>query len=212
MDSYCTRIVIADDHHLFADGVEQILNSVEGYKIVGKAENGKALIQLLNGTPADLVLLDINMPLLDGMEATIEIRKRLPSIRILFLSMYYNPRIMAFARQHGIDGFLLKSTTAAELKLAIADILAGNTRYVNPPATAAPENAAAADEFQQKFKLSPRELEVIRLIRYGKTTKEIADLLSLSNFTVETHRKNIFRKLEIKNMAELVAFATSLDL
>jgi DNA-binding NarL/FixJ family response regulator len=212
MDITSTKIIIADDHQLFADGVEQILNSVGHYEVVGKAANGKVLMQLLNSSPVDLILLDINMPLMDGMAAALEIKRRLPAVKILFLSMYFNSKILSFARQNHINGFLLKSTTASELKEAIADILSGNDRYSDVQENSPAQNILPEDEFQQKFKLSPREIEVIRLIRNGRTTKEIADVLCLSFFTVETHRKNIFRKLEIKNMAELVAFATEKNL
>jgi DNA-binding NarL/FixJ family response regulator len=212
MDLPCIKIIIADDHHLFADGVEQILNSVENYQVVGKADNGKMLMTLLNGAQVDLILLDINMPQMDGMASAIEIKRRLPAMKILFLSMYSNATIVAFARRNNINGFLLKSTTAAELKEAIADILAGRNRYMNLSPEMPPDNAGGADEFGQKSKLSPREIDVIRLIRKGRTTKEIAETLVLSIFTIETHRKNIFRKLDIKNVAELVAFASRLDL
>jgi DNA-binding NarL/FixJ family response regulator len=206
------KIVIADDHQLFADGVEQILSSVAHYQIIGKAANGKALIQLLNNLRPNLILMDINMPLMDGMESAIETRKRVPDVKIVFLSMYYNAQIVAFSKKNNINGFILKNMTASELKDTIANILLGQTIYASHPIATSSNPAVESGSVIQKSTLSTREIEIIQYIKAGKTTKQIAEALNLSIFTIETHRKNIFRKLGIKNMAELVATVTQLNI
>lgn len=207
------KIIIADDHHLFADGVAQILASVEHYRVVGKAENGRMLMQLLNSVQPHLVLLDINMPHMDGMESAIEIRRKVPDVKVIFVSVYSSPKMVAFAKRNHIEGFLLKNSTTEELKAAIEEVLKGNivyaTGHVDKQEDRRPDDQ---DEFQQKLKLSPREIEIIQLIKEGKSSKIIADQLNLSLFTVETHRKNIFRKLDIRNMAELSSIASRLKL
>jgi len=156
----------------------------------------------------DLLLLDINMPYMDGMEAALAIRKRLPNIIIVFITMYYKPEIIAFAKQHHINGFITKTVMASELRSALRKILNGEKVFIIPEQFQKPESSMPEDEFICQFKLSPREIEVIQWIEKGITTKEIALKLGLRYLTVETHRKNIFRKLKVKNAAELVAFST----
>lgn len=210
MNNAEVKIVIADDHQLFADGLEQILTGIEGYKVIDKVTNGKLLLQLMNRTVPDLILLDINMPYMDGLEAAAELKKRTPSIKIIFLSMYYDGKIIVFAKQNKINGFIIKNTTASELKDAIAKVLNGNDTFLIPENNLPSQPMTEDEEFTRKLKLSPREIEIIQLIKSGKTTKEIAEKLYLSTFTIETHRKNIFRKLDVKNSAELSAFAINL--
>lgn len=212
MSNLQVKIVIADDHQLFADGLEQILTGIEGYHVIEKVTNGKLLLQLMNRTVPDLILLDINMPYMDGLEAAAELKKRTPSLKIIFLSMYYDTKIINFAKENKINGFIIKNTTAPELKEAIAEVLKGNEKYVTPESNLPLQPMTEFEEFTRKLKLSPREVEIIQLVKLGKTTKEIADKLFLSVFTIETHRKNIYRKLGVKNSAELSAFAVSLPI
>jgi len=204
------RVIIAEDHHIFADGIEQIVSSMPGYEVVAKVGNGKLLMQTLNSISADLLLLDINMPYMDGLEAAKAVRLRMPTIKIVFISMYYDSGMTSFARQHGIQGFISKSIMAPDLKNALQEVMGGGTSYIMPETPRA-EFAGPQDELSRKFSLSARELEVVGLIREGNSTKQISDILHLSAFTVETHRKNIYRKLQVKNMAELVALTTRYD-
>lgn len=202
-----TKIIIADDHLLFADGVEQILNSVPDFEVVAKVANGKLLMQVLNSITPDLVLLDINMPHMNGLEAAQKIRQRMPNIKIVFLSMYFDAKVITAAKDDGIKGFLLKDITAPLLKEKIMTIVNGGTSFdlrfhheSQPPAW-------QQDAFANELKLSAREIEIIKLIKLGIGNKQISTQLGLSVYTIETHRKNIYRKLNLQGVGELIKFA-----
>jgi DNA-binding NarL/FixJ family response regulator len=199
-----TKIIIADDHLLFADGVEQILNSVPNFEVIGKVANGKLLMQLLNSITPDLILLDINMPFMNGLEASKIIRQRMPDVKIVFLSMYFDAKIMASAKEDGVSGFLLKDITAPILKEKIISIANGNLSFDHQLHQ---EPAWEEDQFAKELKLSAREIEIIRLIKSGMPNKQISTELKLSTYTIETHRKNIYRKLNLKGVGELIQFA-----
>lgn len=201
------KIILADDHQLFVDGVEQILSASENFEVLAKVDNGKLLLQTLNRLKPDIVLLDINMPYMTGMEAAQIIKKSMPEIKLVFLSMYYDNKIISLAKQYGVNGFIIKNTTAADLKNALMRVMKGETVFVMSNDFLKQPIEVKEDDFTKRFKLSPREIEIIQLIKQGKSTKEIADELSLSVFTIETHRKNIFRKLDIASVGQLISFA-----
>ena len=206
MENNIVKVVIADDHTLFAEGVEQILLSLSGFEVLQKVGNGKLLLQVLNHLSPDLVLLDINMPYMDGVEAARIIKKQTPKIKVILLSMYYDARIIASAKTT-IDGFIMKDITAPELKTAILDVMNGQQVFVLPETMRPNVNTKIHDKFLDRYRLSIREIEIINLIRMGKSNKEIASELELSGFTIETHRKNIYRKLNLQKTAELIKFA-----
>lgn len=206
------KIIIADDHQLFSDGLEQLLNTMENTTVIGKVKDGKSLMRLLNGQPPDLVLMDINMPKMDGLATTREIRILFPALKILFITMYFDPNIIALCRELNVNGYLTKDTTADIMKETILAVMAGKTVYLEKKKEETPKNFFQHDDLVQKFKLSIRELEIIKQVKAGHTTKEIARLLGLSDLTVETHRKNIFRKLNCRSMADLIRFACEQDL
>lgn len=201
------KIVIADDHQLFSDGLEQLLKDMENTNVMGKVRDGKSLMRLLNGSQPDLILMDINMPKMDGLATTHEIRILFPAIKIVFITMYFDPNIIAICRELNVNGYLTKDTTADIMKDTILSVMSGKTIYLEKNTEETPKSNFQQDDLIQKFKLSPRELEIVRLIKSGHTTKEIAQLLDLSELTVETHRKNIFRKLNCRSMADLIRFA-----
>lgn len=199
-----TKIIIADDHLLFADGVEQILNSIPDFEVTGKVANGKLLMQLLNRVTPDLILLDINMPFMNGLEASKIIRQRMPDVKIVFLSMYFDAKTILAAKEDGVRGFLLKDITAPVLKEKIISIANGNLSFDQ----AVPQEPAwQEDQFARELKLSAREIEIIRLIKSGMLNKQISTELKLSTYTIETHRKNIYRKLNLRGVVELIQFA-----
>ena len=210
-----TKVIIADDHSLFADGMEQILNGMPGFEVLAKITNGKLLLQALNTLAPDLILLDINMPFLNGIDAAMIIKAKKPEIKIVFLSMYYNLKIMALIKDNGFNGFIIKDTTAPLLKNVLLEIVEGKTSFLLPEQYLQ-NNCCTAhfqdDGFTNAFKLSAREIEIIHLIKDGRHTKQIADDLHLSNHTIETHRKNIYRKLNLQGVGELIFFATKNNL
>ncbi|TCC85849.1 response regulator [Pedobacter hiemivivus] len=203
-----TKIIIADDHLLLADGLEQILNSVPDFEVIAKVANGRLLMQALNTIVPDLILLDINMPYMNGLEAAKKIRQRMPDIKIVFLSMYFDAKLIAAAKEDGVKGFILKDIIAPLLKEKMIHIANGGTYFDLPFQKTSATPAWQQDDFANKLKLSPREIEIIKLIKLGQGNKQISAQLSLSIYTIETHRKNIYRKLNLKGVGELIQFAS----
>lgn len=199
------RIIIADDLTLFVELLERLFVSDKNYIIVGMAKNGKELLQILNRTTPDLILLDINMPLLNGMETALEIKKRYSEIKIIFISAYYSQTIRRFCIENHINGYISKSTEILELRDCINRVIAGEYVYLIA-SEPEPENQVFEDSFYKKLKITPREAQVIQLLSRGQSSKQIAESLSLKFNTVETHRKNILDKLNVPNVAALVSF------
>jgi DNA-binding NarL/FixJ family response regulator len=197
------RIVIAEDHLLFAEGLERLLNEdALYYKVVAKAVNGLQLLESVKKYLPDLVLVDVNMPLLNGIEAAIRIRKRYQHIKIVFISMDKSPSLVNLIRQNGFDGLVPKDSSVDILKNTIQKVMRHDKVYPLHPGHHTYNPSLSIT------KLSPRQLQVIELIRQGTTTnKEIASQLAISVLTVETHLKNIFQILSIKNKLELMQYA-----
>ena len=204
-----TKVIIADDHTLFADGLEQIVNSSPGFEVIAKVNNGKMLLQTLNRYIPELILLDINMPLMDGLECVINIRKMFAAIKIILISMHDGSRYTDFIKEHDIQGFVMKNIGAPELRDVLQKVMAGQLIFLNNSKTNEAVISQPETSFMKLYKLTKTEIEIIQLIAKGWSTKIIADKRRLSPLTVETHRKNIFRKLNAKNMAEVVTFAVA---
>jgi len=203
-----TTIIIADDTVLFAEGVEQIINNMRAFCVTGKASNGRMLMQLLHRLRPDLILLDIKMPLTDGLETSLFIKKNFPKIKVILMSLYFEPAYKTFIRKNDIDGFISKDIDAVELQDVLQKINAGEKVFICPQQIEPSVHAITPDtEFMKLYKLTKTEIEIMQLIAQGNSTKMIAYKRGLSKFTVEVHRKNIFRKLNAKNMADVIAFA-----
>ncbi len=205
------RIVLADDHAMFRQGIRNILEKNKGLKVIGEAGDGLILLELLNEVTPDLVILDISMPNLRGIEAAQEIKMISPDVKVLILSMYKDKEFLHSAIAAGADGYLLKEESDTELFAAIEKISQG-ARYISPLLVG--ELTDELFQIQQKGKLAPpqgplttREREVLKLIAEGVSNKEIADLLFISVRTVENHRANIMRKLNIRSTAHLIKYA-----
>jgi DNA-binding NarL/FixJ family response regulator len=198
MESY--RIVLADDHILFQQGLRRIIDGVADLKVVGEAGDGVELLSLLQAMLPDLVVLDISMPNLRGIEAIREIRKRHPGVKLLVLTMYKEYLQQAMAA--GADGYLVKEDADRELFTAIEKIRHGRT-HISP---------RLRGEFSEETPpppepLSKRETEVLKLVAAGKDNREISEILNISVRTVEAHRAAILGKLNLRNTAELVRYA-----
>ena len=208
MGSYA--IVLADDHTIFRTGVKKILEETGDLKVVGEAEDGLALLDFLKNHEADMVLLDISMPNLRGIEAAREAKSIRPDIKILILTMHKNVQYLANSVDAGADGYLLKEDTAEELLEAIARLRKGG-RYIS--------RTLSMDMTEDFFKkrgqgpgsgpanLSIREREVLKFVAEGKSSKTIAKLLFISPRTAEHHRANLKKKLGLNSTAELVKYA-----
>ncbi|MGD8844779.1 MAG: response regulator transcription factor [Desulfobacteraceae bacterium] len=204
------RIILADDHVMLRDGIKQIINETKGMQVVAEASDGLELLQLVKQHLADMVILDISMPRLRGIEAAQEIRKLYPRIRTLFLSMYKTKEYLHLALSAGAKGYMLKEDTGSELILAIEAIRNGKT-YLSPLIEKdLPDDfigIGRGDGDLQEDPLSCRERQILKLIAEGKTSKEISALLFISIHTVNNHRKNIKNKLKIRKNADLVKYA-----
>lgn len=205
------RVLVADDHSVVRQGIRHVLEGTEEFTIVAEAEHGDEVAELVAQSRPDVVVLDISMPGLSGLEVTAVLRKRFPECRVLILSMYDNQEYVLEAVRSGAHGYLLKDTAADDLATAIRSIHSGETFY-SPP-IAARLAAAVKGDFSDRYatgelaSLTNREREVLRGIARGLTNKDIASELGISPRTVETHRESLMRKLEIRHVAGLTKLA-----
>ena len=199
------RILLADDHTLTLEGIHAILEP--HHEITGTVTDGRALLDAAPRLNPDVIILDITMPLLNGIDAAIQIKKSLPEIKLLFVTMHVSPAYLEAALDAGGTGYVLKSAAREELLEAVDSVLKGRI-YISPGLSSEhlerfrdPSRAAAT------LRLSERERETLQLIAEGKTAKEIAQVLSISIKTVAFHRENIKRKLGLRTTAELTKHA-----
>ena len=201
-------IVLADDHVMFRQGVKRIIEETPGLEVVGEANDGLELLRLLKTREPKLVLLDISMPHLRGLEATREIKKLYPQVKIIFLTMHRSKEFLYQALEAGAEGFLLKEDADFELLRAIQTVRGGK-KFISSLLSTEMADLALRDQPADPDPLSPREKTIVKLLVEGKTSKEIADLLYISVFTVRRHRENILRKLKLKKLADLIRYALS---
>lgn len=201
------KVVLADDHQIVLDGLQEILETVPEFQVTGQAKNSRALLTLLGEQHPDLILMDLNMPGKDGLEVLSDIKTRFPALKVLVLTMYNSPEIVRRALAQGAGGYLLKDHGRDELLLAMREVLAGRT-FISAQAKRHADETRTPfhDDFQTKTALTGRELEILRLIARSYTNKEIGDKLFISEFTVATHRRNLKRKLHAENTADLIRF------
>ncbi len=203
------RVVLADDHALVRQGFRRILEDEMDIEVIGEAGGGAEAIELEQRLDPDVVVLDMNMPEINGLHAAIEILRRRPGRHILMLSMYDDVQYVRNALNAGIRGYILKNALETDLIRAVRAVAAGK-RFLSPELEAAlegpptPENAAADDRFAE---LSAREIQVLRLIAMGRTNREIGKLLGVSANTVAVHRTNLMATLGVHKAAELVLIA-----
>ena len=206
MGSY--NIVLADDHAMFREGIRKIIERIEEAVISGEANDGLELLELLKKSCPDLVILDISMPNLRGLEAIREIKKNYPQVRILVLTMHRKKEFIRKALADGADGFLLKEDPAGELIRAVLAIKKGG-KYLSQLITS--DLISLTREPDQIDILTSREREVLTLLAEGKKNREIAEALFISVNTVRRHRYNIMEKLNLDNLADLLKYAISQD-
>ncbi|MCG8474034.1 MAG: response regulator transcription factor [Cytophagales bacterium] len=203
------NLLIADDHKMFLDGLSSILEQNENWCVRRTFRSGAELLDFIRRNPeepVDMVISDISMPVMDGLVLNAEIKKQFPHIKTLFVSMHNDGERIEQAKQDGADGYVLKNAEKEELKLAIRNILEGS-KYYSEEAKAALARYKKEDAALSTVRLSKREKEVISLIAQEFTTQEIADRLFLSKHTIESYRKNLMLKLQVKNLAGLTKYA-----
>ncbi|MCD6586047.1 MAG: response regulator transcription factor [Desulfobacteraceae bacterium] len=213
------KILLADDHKITRDGLKALLESQKNMIVIGEAENGRQAVRLASDLVPDVVVMDINMPELNGIEATRQIVAELPNTKIIALSMYSDKRYVVGMLKAGVSGYLLKNCAFDELVSAITAVVA-NQNYMSPKIADTVmkdyANILETNDSSPAALLTAREREVLQLIAEGMKTKDIATRIHVSVKTVETHRQQIMRKLNAKSVAELTKIAlregiTSLD-
>jgi two-component system, NarL family, response regulator NreC len=205
------RILLADDHTLLRQGLRKILQERPDWEVVAEAGDGREAVRQTLAVQPDIAILDIGMPLLNGIEATRQIVRRLPDIHILILSMHANEAYIIQALKAGAKGYLLKDSADTDLIRGVAAVASGKSFFSPAAAKVMLDDyvrhlteKGIADRFDS---LSEREREIFQLVAEGHSNKAIAELLSVSPTTVETHRAHILQKLDVHNTAELVLYA-----
>jgi DNA-binding NarL/FixJ family response regulator len=221
MDVPTLKVLIADDHQIFIEGLKTVLNKAENFifQIVGEAGSGQGILKLADEAEADLLLLDMNLPDMDGMEVISQLKESGSSLRIITLSMYEESKIVKAAFKSGADGYLLKSNNINELYAAIDAVVLGNT-YLGEGLSLTNRTGTHtrfmhegklsvdfSDRFVKKYKLTKREIEVLKLVALAMSNKDIARELYISDQTVSVHRKNIMHKVGVNSTASLVKMA-----
>ncbi|MBO9592539.1 MAG: response regulator transcription factor [Niabella sp.] len=201
-----TRIALVDDHPIVVEGLEKVLSVVKHMKIAGRFTNGKDLLSFLNYTAVDIVLLDITLPDINGIDLCKSIKTNFPQIVVLALSNLSNRGIIIDVLKNGASGYLLKNVSRDELVSSINTALRGEIVFSQDVKEII--SSPQLTNFPETARLTTREKEVLGLIALGKTTAEISGLLYISKFTVESHRKNLLQKFNARNVAELIRMAT----
>ena len=215
------RVFLADDHALFRSGIRMLVERMVGVEIVGEASNGRAVFEHLERLYPDVVLMDIAMPELNGLEATRRIVREFPRLKVIMLSMYATPDYVVQALRAGASGYLLKDAATSELETAIRAVARGEAHL-----TAAVSKTVVADYLrriddrsgEQIEETSPikaltlRQREILQLVAEGRTTKEIGTRLSLTENTIETHRRRLMKRLNVHDVTGLVRYAVRIGL
>jgi len=203
------RVLLADDHALVRAGIRALLQNLDGVAVVAETGNGAEVLDFARAHRPDVVLLDISMPGLGGLEVSAQLRDALPDVRVVMLSMHANEEYVLQALRAGAAGYMLKDSATAELELALKAVMQGET-YLSPPISKQVVEGyvqRVGAEQTASDNLTPRQRQVLQLIAEGHSTKEIAHRLNLSVKTVETHRAQLMERLQIREIAGLVKYA-----
>lgn len=200
------RVLVADDHTIVRRGIVSLLSLADGIEVVAEAENGREAVEKALLLGPDVVLLDISMPLLNGLEAAERIKRRKPEVKVLILSAHDNVEYVTQVVRSGANGYLLKNTSAEELFRAIRAVHAGG-KYFCTTVAGVLSYTPAEGRFREGMRLTAREREILQLVAEGNHHQRIADLLNISVRTVDTHCNNIMRKLDLHDRASLATYA-----
>jgi DNA-binding NarL/FixJ family response regulator len=212
--SALVRVLLADDHTLVRAGIRALLNELRGVQVVAEAGDGREAVELAKAHQPNLILMDISMKGLNGIEATAQVKRELPDVRVIILSMHASEEHVAQALRAGASGYMLKDAATQELALAVAAVMRGEA-YLSPLIS-----KQVVESYVQRrgadngplAMLTSRQRQILQLIAEGKSTKQIAHLLSLSVKTVETHRAQLMERLEIRDVPGLVRYAVRVGL
>ena len=206
-----TRVLIADDHPLIRSGLRNLLEREREFEVVAEAADGYEALELTQQQKPDVVMLDVGMPRLTGIDAAQQISEKMPAVRVIIVSMHSDEGYVLRALKAGARGYLLKASAELDVLTAIRAVAAGQA-YFSPEIS-----RVLVEEYVREMRrrgvedsydlLSIREKEILQLLVTGKPNRDIADLIHVSHFTVETHRNNIFQKLQIHSLPELILYA-----
>ena len=201
------KVLLADDHQIILDGLKSLLKDSEEIRIVSEANNGREVLQILGLISIEVVLMDIDMPVMNGIDALKEIRKQFPDVKVIVLSMHNEAGMIKSLMDIGANGYLLKSCSHSELTDAIRKVAAGQTYFSTDVTLALLRPIGKSNPEQKNELLTERETEILQLIAAGFSNKEIGDKLFISHRTVDTHRTNLMKKLDVNNIAGLISYA-----
>ena len=199
------NVLLTDDHQIIIDGLKSLLNNQDDIQVVAEANNGREALRILGLISIDVLLMDIDMPVMNGIEALKEIRKNYQNVRVIILSMHNEAGMIKSLIDLGANGYLLKSCSQADLLDAIKKVASGQSYFSSDVTLALLK--PSANQGQPNELLTERETEILRLIAAGFSNKEIGDQLFISHRTVDTHRTNLMKKLDVNNIAGLISYA-----
>ena len=204
------RVVIGEDHTILRQGLRALISSLPGYQVVGEAKDGLETIEIVKESNPDLVLMDLSMPKLNGIESMREIKAIHPQTKIVVLTVHDEEEYVSAAYTAGAEGYVLKNAPKDELVLALAEVSKGKQFLSSALRNKALLNSRPGNSEKTSFsfdKLTPREQQILRLIAEGHTSKRIAEILAISFKTVGTHRTNLMKKLDLHSASEVTAYA-----
>ncbi|WP_316771416.1 response regulator transcription factor [Pedobacter frigiditerrae] len=201
------KIFIADDHQILIDGIISFFNELEGFEVIGYANDGINLLRDIAVKTPDIILLDLNMPKLDGISTLKKLKENYPNIKVIILSNYHQSQLIKETKSLGASGYVLKNGSKSDLLTAIETAQSGKLYFPEAEEVNLNTQLVFTDEFMKKHQLTKREVEIIRLVCEELSSKEIGDKLFIAEFTVTTHRRNILSKLGLKNTPALINFA-----
>lgn len=206
------KIALADDHKMFAKGIAGLLEEEEDFNIMGIFSNGRELLDFLESVDVDIILTDMNMPVLDGEGVIEAVKLLIPYPKIIVLSMYDDEAIFLKCQKLGASAYVLKNADPDELIYTIREVFEGSHIMSFQKVLQQNQDDLYADIYKEKFKLSKRELQILRLIKEGMTNRDVAEELHLSTHTVDAHRKKIHNKLGVSSASELIRKALDMNL
>ena len=202
-----TRILVADDHDVVREGIRALLDAHQGWSVCGEAMTGREAVEKATELRPDIIILDVSMPEMNGLEAARQIHRTVPAAKILALTVHDIDQLVQEFVDAGASGYVLKADTGSTLVDAVNTLLHGGTYFTNSLQRANSEWSSAPDSLPSKPHLTRREREVLQLLAEGKSNKEIGTALSISTKTAETHRARLMAKLHVHSIAELVRYA-----
>jgi DNA-binding NarL/FixJ family response regulator len=200
-----TKILLIDDHQLFNDGVKSLLSSEPNIEIVGQVFEAKSVLYEIQKLSPQLLFLDINLPDGNGIELAKNIVKDFPKIKIILLTMYDDFMLLKEAKKVGVQGYILKNTSKKQLLQAVQAVMEGNTFF--DESISKVSDSTNREEISKKYSLTEREIEIVRFVRDGLDSYQIADKMNLSYHTIKTHRRNIHFKIGTSTTPEMIRFA-----